>query len=217
MFNELNENEMVIAGLGSAGLGAGKKLAQNDMGATKTRLAALSRVALLPKEVQEGLKKGNLQFVDLNTYDTVAFKGHQVKFFESSIKEEIGVTNLDGGKFEKDEWVIITGIQILHDPNAATATHPKGLLFNNVNLPAELLNGEFTMKIDGNDAIPNQSMRVFHNGVPGYQNDKPFGLYTLDNPKIIPPQKSFGINVEGTDDVSGYLKVMLIGVRIKSK
>lgn len=215
MLNELTQNELMIAGLGS--LGAANKFAASEVGATPTRLAALNRIPALPKAVQEALKNGDAQLAELNVYDTVPFKGHIADFFESSIKEEVGITNLDGGKFNQGEYAIITGIQIFYDADAGNTGLPKGLNFNTSVFPAALLNGNFKMIIDKNEAIPEQSVRVFHNGVAGYDTDKAFGLYILDNPKIIEPLKSFKLGIEAADDVPGFLKVMLRGVRVIAK
>ena len=59
-------------------------------------------------------------------------------------------------------------------------------------------------------------VRKFFDGFYGYNVQKPFGLYVLNNPKIIEPQTPIEFNVTLPDALNGYLKIFLEGTTVYS-
>jgi len=78
------------------------------------------------------------------------------------------------------------------------------------------LNGEWEIELNGQKVFEKQPIRRFSDGIYGYDTNKPFGLYILNNPKLISPQTPIEFNVNLPNEVKGYLKVFLEGTSVNS-
>lgn len=138
-----------------------------------------------------------------------------VKMFESGDKEVIGLSNLDGGKLEKDQHFCVTGIVLLYG-TTANGTEDEALVadFNAITGKPALVNGVHRLKSASNkniiDDIPNYVFDTPANG------EHRMGYYELETPRLIEPQKEIKFEVEvpslsGIDATKDFLKVFLIG------
>ncbi|NQY09814.1 MAG: hypothetical protein HRT71_09915 [Flavobacteriales bacterium] len=215
---DLTEEEVILAGLEGRGSrrrnkeGRGKRRSRgskkrsfgNESGASRNRRQFLDRAAQLPEDIQKNLVDGKAQISDSPYYATGEIKGTRAELIKISQSEELGITNIDNGKLNKGRHLTLSGIKLLYDENDIDGAFTD--LF-----PADLLNGEWELEINGKKVFPKQPIRKFYDGFVGYNNQKPFGLYVLDNPKKIDPQTPFEFNVDLPNEVDGFLKVFFVG------
>ncbi|MCI5058473.1 MAG: hypothetical protein MRY83_20340, partial [Flavobacteriales bacterium] len=195
---ELTNEEIILAGLGSASRGMSRKGIKGEIGASKFRKHFLERAHQLPKPIQKSLVTGKAQISDAPYYSTAEIKGTRCELIRLSVSEEIGITNIDNGKLGKDRHLTLSGIRLLYDASAINGNFVNGF-------PADLLNGEWEMELNGKKVFEKQPIRRFFDGFYGYNTNKPFGLYVLNNPKTIEPQTPIEFNVDLPDDVNGFL------------
>ena len=208
---ELTNEEIVLAGLegldGRRRFGNMKRAVRNEMGASRFRKQFLERVSQLPKQIQSSLAKGKAQISDAPFYATGQIKGTRAELIKLSQSEELGITNLDNGKLNKDRHLTLSGIRLLYDANDVN-----GKFIDT--FPADLLNAEWELELNGKKVFEKQPMRRFFDGFYGYNTNKPFGLYVLNNPKTIEPQTPIEFNVNLPKEVGGFLKVFLEGTTV---
>lgn len=209
--NELTTEEIVLAGLGEVGRGRNrmglKNIAKKEIGASRFRTQFLERVHKLPKETQKALQDGKAQISDAPYYSTAEMKGTRAELVKLSVSEQIGITNIDNGKLGKDRHLTLSGIRLLFDKEAINGN------FTDV-FPADLLNGEWELELNGRKVFEKMPIRKFFDGFYGYNTQKPFGLYVLNNPKTINPQTPIEFNVNLPKEIQGFLKVFFEGTTV---
>jgi len=211
---ELTNEEIILAGLHDDGLdgkrgrsssrGKGIRL---DIGASTFRKHFLERVHQLPKPIQKALIQHRAQISDAPFYSTADIKGSRAELVKTSVSEKIGITNIDNGKMGKDRHLTLSAIRLIYD---ATAINGK---FIDV-FPADLLNAEWELELNGKKVFEKMPIRKFFDGFFGYNTNKPFGLYLLNNPKNVEPQTPIEFNVDLPDAVPGFLKVFFEGTTV---
>ena len=157
--------------------------------------------------MRNALKNGRAQISDAPYYATAEVKGTRTEMIKLSQPEELGITNIDNGKLGKDRHLTLSGVRLLYDANAMDGEFTDAF-------PAHLLNGEWELELNGKKVFEKQPIRRFFDGFYGYNANKPFGLYVLNNPKTIKPQTPIEFNINLPDDVPGYLKVFLEGTTV---
>ena len=217
--DDLTNDEIILAGLGEIGEVDGRRrnrnlsrlrsMAKSEIGASRFRRHFLERVQKLPRNVQTDLIRGKAQISDAPYYATSELKGTRSELIRLSVSEELGITNIDNGKLNKDRFLTLSGIRLLYD-KAST----KGAFIDP--FPPDLLNGEWELELNGKKVFEKQPIRRFFDGFYGYNTSKPFGLYVLNNPKIINPQTPIEFNVNVPSEVQGFLKVFLEGTSVYS-
>ena len=166
------------------------------------------RMHLLPREIQEGIARKTLQAVDAAFYVTKNVSGNRViKMMKDDDNKVVGVSNISGGKFEKGNVMLLSGIIIVASvgvPNAAEGTY--GLL------PAVIRNGEFEFKANGTTLVPITPLELFNTT----GTTRQVGYYKLDNPKIIYDQQAMELNIEWGANAADntIVKAILIGTAI---
>ena len=212
---ELTNEEIVLSGLGEID-GRGRRIrtssrrrniGRSEMGASRFRKHFLERIHKLPQPIQESLVKGKSQISDSPYYSTAEIKGTSSELIRLSVSEEIGITNIDNGKLGKDRHLTLSGLRLLYDKSSITGTFTD-------TFPADLLNGEWEIEINGKKVFDKQPIRRFFDGFYGYNANKPFGLYMLNNPKTIEPQTPIEFNIKLPNAVPGFLKVFLEGTTV---
>jgi len=210
---ELTNEEIILAGLGDLeGHGRKRKLGarnigKREIGASRFRRQFLERVYKLPKPVQKALVRGQAQVSDAPWYSTAPINGTRAELIRTSVSEQIGITNIDNGKLGKDRHLTLSAIRLLYDAVAID-----GAFIDQY--PADLLNGEWELELNGKKVFPKQPIRKFFDGFFGYNINKPFGLYVLINTKNVEPQTPIEFNVDLPNAVPGFLKVFLEGTTI---
>lgn len=209
---ELTQDEIILSGLGRGrntnnGANRLKKAVRSEMGASRFRKQFLERIHLLPKDIQMALMKGKAQISDAPYYSTGEIRGTRSEVIKLSNSEEIGITNIDNGKLNKDRHFILSGIRLLYDAEAALGTFTQGY-------PVQLLNAEWELELNNKKVFEKMPIRKFFDGIFGYDVHKPFGMYILNNPKVINPQTPIEFNIDLPNELQGYLKVFLEGTTV---
>lgn len=209
---ELTNEEIVLAGLGEVDgrrrFGSSRrKVGRSELGASRFRKHFLERIHKLPKPIQKSLMTGKSQISDAPYYSTAQIKGTSTELIRLSVSEQIGITNIDNGKLGKDRHLTLSGIRLLYDKASINGKFVDPF-------PADLLNGEWEMELNGKKIFEKQPVRRFFDGFYGYNTNKPFGLYVLNNPKSIEPQTPIEFNIKLPNEVQGFLKVFLEGTTV---
>ncbi len=215
--DDFDDDDDDLQGLGEIGRGRRRgrsrrrrtvrRAIRKEMGASRFRRHFLDRLHKLPSHIQGSLRKGKAQISDAPYYATAELRGTRSELIKLSIPEQLGITNIDNGKLNKDRYLTLSGIRLLYDKDSdkGSFTDP---------FPADLLNGEWELELDGQKVFEKQPIRRFFDGFYGYNTGKPFGLYVLNNPKMISPQTPIEFNVNLPKEVGGYLKVFLEGTSV---
>lgn len=206
----------------------------SSTGARTSRNELQKRVHQLDSKVQENLLKGNAQSVDTQFAIVKSISAKtSVDMLKDSDTKEVGVCMLNGGKLEKGEPFMLTGIILMEGVGSGTTENVATISpINFGQLSTIVRNGQFEFKANGKTLIPEMSNEVFVNAFEknvvgagaladyGYGYATPgvgrFGLYTLDNPKMIETQVSMELEVKwgiaGT--TNSFLKAVLVGSRV---
>lgn len=106
----------------------------------------------LPKEIQEGLANGSLQFVDATIYVIKDAAGSKsVKMFSSADNEVVGLSNLTGAKLPKGQFFLMTGLSL--DYASRTSASDLTIAKFDDNYPAALESGEISKIICGDENL----------------------------------------------------------------
>ena len=204
---ELTEEEILLSGLGKGRSRGLRRAVKSEMGASRFRRHFLERVHLLPKDIQNALRQGKAQISDAPYYSTGEIRGTNAELIKLSVSEEIGITNIDNGKLGKDRHFILSAVRLMYDPDSGLGEFVS-------KYPKQLLNGEWELELNSKKVLEKMPVRKFFDGFFGYNVDKPFGTYVLNNPKTINPQTPIEFNVKLPTELNGYLKVFLEGTTV---
>ncbi|MFC5047688.1 hypothetical protein ACFSTE_05860 [Aquimarina hainanensis] len=208
--DDLTNDEIILSGLGGRGRNSNLRQAvKKEIGASRFRRHFLDRVHKLPQPIQQDLVKGKAQISDAPYYATARLKGTRSELIKLSTPEKLGITNIDNGKLNKDRFLTLSAIRLLFDKQSIEGCFTDSF-------PADLLNGEWELELNGQKVFEKQPIRKFFDGFYGYNTTKPFGLYVLNNPKIIHPQTPIEFNINLPNEVQGFLKVFLEGTSVYS-
>jgi hypothetical protein len=166
------------------------------------------RINLLPKEIQQGLASKNLQAVDAAYYVTKSVSGNKIiKMLKDDDTKIVGISNISGGKFEKGNVMLLSGIVIVASVGVVKGEEGKYDV-----LPDAIRNGEFEFKANGTTIVPITSLEVFNT----IGTTRQRGYYKLDNPKMIYDQQSMELNLEWGSNAAAdtFVKAILIGTAV---
>lgn len=172
------------------------KIARNVHTSRRSRAEMEKFFKQLPKHVKGELLKGGVRLADFTIYSTKLITSKTIKMFEPQDDKEVGVRNISNAKLPKNMVFLVSGIYLLtgksadlDDPEAN-----KAINFRSVSSIPALCNGEFSLKANKKQIIPeNQSIRRF-----ATDNDTtvPVGYYKLDNPRLIRDEELIEFTVE---------------------
>jgi hypothetical protein len=159
------------------------KLASTGAPSKGSRAEMEKFFAELPASIKESLVKGELRLADTMVYSIKPVNSKTIKMWETQDDKEVGLRNISNAKLPKNQALLVSGIVLL----AATAADGskdkiiaadyRGL----ENFPA-LLNGEFNLKYNKRQIVPETSNYVFRTQSYNYV---PLGYYKLANPRLI--------------------------------
>src|ERR1035437_3431725 len=136
----------------------GKGGASATSGRSDSRAEFEKRVYMLPKEIQEGLANKTLQAVDAAYYITKSVSNAKIiKMLKDDDTKIVAVSNVSGGKLEKGNVMLLSGIILLASVGVPKVEDAKFDL-----LPDNIRNGEFEFKANGTTLIPISSCEVFN-------------------------------------------------------
>jgi len=131
---------------------------------------------LLPAEIQQAIRGGQLQLVDEILYSAKEVKEmRDFYLMESGDNKDVGVTNVDKQKIAANKWTLLCGIQLLSAKTAAD----KFEVCNEL-----ILNGEFELNVGSTVIVPNISCTVFNTDD---RTDILPGLWLGFDPQFITP------------------------------
>lgn len=175
-----------------------KKLVQpsSSQVSRKSRGEMEKHFGQLQKHIQEGLKKGSLRLADYTIYSIKPINSKTIKMFETQDDKEVGVRNISNAKLPKNNVFLVSGIYLLTgtNPDPANAEGFKATRFGSVTQVNALCNGEFSLKANRKQLIPeNQSIRCF---ATDNDNSVAMGYYKLDNPRLINDEELIEFTIE---------------------
>ncbi len=175
------------------------KLASTGAPSKGSRAEMEKFFAELPPSIKEALVKGDLRLADTMIYSIKPVNSKTIKMWETQDDREVGLRNISNAKLPKNQALLVSGVILL----AATAADGskdkvisadyKGL----ENYPA-LLNGEFNLKYNKRQIVPETSNYIFRTQNYNYV---PLGYYKLSNPRLIVDDVLIELTIElGTTD-----------------
>ena len=181
-----------------------------DQNNLTSRGHAVARMGALPKDIQAGLVAKRLQLADTRFYFVkVANAVASVRMIASADVKAPGVCNVNGGKLEKDNYFLLTGLILL----SGVAADPLNAAFSYVPLAVD--NGDFEFKAAGNKYLlpKDTSCQVFDTS---NRTDIEKGLFKLDSPKWIEPQVDIEMNIRFSQATAANtnLKLILVGMSV---
>jgi hypothetical protein len=177
-------------------------------GRSDSRAEFEKRMYMLPKEIQEGLANKTLQAVDAAYYITKNVSNAKIiKMLKDDDTKVVTVSNVSGGKLEKGNVMLLSGIILLASVGVPNVQDAKFDL-----LPDNIRNGEFEFKANGTTLVPITSCEIFNTTETLRQK----GHYKLDNPKIIFDQQAMELNVEWGSNAPAdtFVKAILVGTAV---
>jgi len=143
----------------------------------------------LPLNVKEELKKGKLHYADTIIYSVKQISSNTVKMFETQDDREIGLRNIANAKLQKNQCLLVSGIQVLVQPTAllpGSNIPTKDAILQasvlQIDYCTAFLHGEFSFRANMKTIVPETSNKVFmSSSFTGY----PPGYYKLHNPRLI--------------------------------
>jgi len=185
-----------------------RSIGRRESGASRFRRQALERVSKMGRTVQKALVTGKAQISDMVYYSCAEVSGKHCELISEAVSKKLGLTNIDNGKLGKDKEFVLSAVKIAYDRNTIDGKYADPI-------PSEAYNGEWELELNGKKVFDDMPVSVFADGTIGYNVNKPYGFYALNNPKHIKPQTTIEFNIKTPQDISGYFKVFLIGTTVK--
>ena len=170
------------------------KLANTGTSSRGSRAEMEKHFAELPPSIKEALVKGELRLADNIIYSIKPVTSKTIKLFETQDDKEIGLRNISNSKLPKNQALLVSGVYLLAGTAAdaskdkVIATAFKGL----EDFPA-ISNGEFNLKSNKKQIVPETSMVIFKTG---NNHNVPMGYYKLANPRLIQDDVLVELTVE---------------------
>lgn len=137
----------------------------------------------LPPYIKEGMKRGDLRLADTVIYSIKPVTSRTIKLFETQDDKEIGLRNISNAKLPKNQSFLVSGI-ILLVGSAPDSTKDKvmSINFDAVESIPAIANGEFSLKANKKQIVPETSNAVFKTkNLHSVQS----GYFKLANPRLI--------------------------------
>jgi hypothetical protein len=170
------------------------KLANTGATSKGSRAEMEKHFGELPAHIKQGLAKGELRLADTVIYSIKTASSKTVKMFETQDDKEIGLRNISNAKLPKNQAMLVSGIVLLA-ANSADLTKDKimATAFDKVETFPSLANGEFSLKANKKQIVPETSNNVFKTV---NMHSVPVGYYKLANPRLIVDDVLIELNVE---------------------
>jgi hypothetical protein len=148
----------------------------------------------LPASIKEALVKGDLRLADTLIYSIKPVNSKTIKMWETQDDREVGFRNISNAKLPKNQALLVSGIYLLAG-TAASSGKDQVLSTKYVGLEnySALLNGEFNVKYNKKQIVPETSNYVFRTD---QYTQVPVGYYKLANPRLIVDDVLIELTVE---------------------
>ncbi len=169
-----------------------RKLSGKQMGSRGSRAEFEKFFKEVPDGVKENLLNGNLRLADYTIYSIKQINSKTIKMFETQDDKEIGLRNISNAKLPKNFVFLVSGIYLLagtipvsesggSDPS--NKEKQKAIDFRSVRTFPTIANGEFTLKANKKQIVPEGS--IIRKFITDNNTFVPLGYYKLDNPRLI--------------------------------
>lgn len=139
--------------------------------------------AELPEHIRTSLAKGELRLADTVIYSIKPVTSKTIKLFETQDDKEIGIRNISNAKLPKNQCLLVSGIVLLAGVSAdGTKDKIMATNFDKIEGFPALANGEFSLKANKKQIVPETSNNVFKTQ---NMHSVPVGYYKLSNPRLI--------------------------------
>ncbi len=174
------------------------------------------RFRRLPVHVQEGLKNGSLHLADTAIY-SIKPMDRTIRMFEEKDDRELGLRNISGGRLEKNQCLLLTGLRIMSHvaPSASKEDIISGW-DSAIEVFPPLVLGEFCLKVSQRIVIPETPNIVFRSEGDVTMGASP-AYYKLANPVLINEEERIELTIELGSMKAGfpgslpYVKAALFG------
>lgn len=159
------------------------KLANTGASSKGSRAEMEKHFSELPAHIKQGLAKGELRLADTVIYSIKQVSSKTIKMFETQDDKEIGLRNISNAKLPKNQALLVSGIVLL--AGVATELSKDKVMatkFGDLGDFAPIVNGEFSLKSNKKQIVPETSNNVFKTS---NMHNVPIGYYKLANPRLI--------------------------------
>ena len=152
-----------------------------------------ANMQILPTEVQNAILNRQLTLVDQVLYFTKALNNNNTaELVQDSDTKVAGITNVNGGKLEAGNYMLLSGIRLRTATVTANADHSILAAANFTGaLNNQVANGELEIVAAGKPLLPRCSNGRFVTGSDVKWNN----YFALDCPKLIVPQAAIRANL----------------------
>lgn len=159
------------------------KLASTGGASRGSRAEMEKHFGELPAHIKDGLAKGDLRLADTVIYSIKPATSKTIKLFETQDDKEIGLRNISNAKLPKNQALLVSGIILLAGiPAELTKDKVMGTRYLAIEDFAAIANGEFSLKANKKQIVPETSNGVFKTS---NMHNVPIGYYKLANPRLI--------------------------------
>ena len=159
------------------------KLVTPAMASKGSRAEMEKHFGELPQHIKDGLAKGELRLADTIIYSIKPVSSKTIKIFETQDDKEIGLRNISNAKLPKNQVMLVSGIILLAGVSAdATKDKIIATNYDKVESIPALANGEFALKSNKKQIVPDTSNNVFKTS---NLHLTPMGYYKLANPRLV--------------------------------
>ncbi len=153
----------------------------------------------LPPHIKQGLAKGELRLADTIIYSIKQVNSKTIKLFETQDDKETGLRNISNAKLPKNQALLVSGILLLAAvPVDLSKDKIMAAKYDTIETFGALSNGEFSLKSNKKQIVPETSNAVFKTG---NMHNVPIGYYKLANPRLIHDDLLMELTIElGTMD-----------------
>ena len=187
------------------------KLANTGAPSKGSRAEMEKHFTELPPHIKEGLARGELRLADYTIYSRKMITSKTIKMFETQDDKQVGICNISNAKLPKNQCLLVSGIILLAGTSADTTKDKlMASLLNGVNNYGALQSGEFSLKANKKQIVPDTSIIDFNTN--GYTN-VPQGYYKLANPRLIHDDVLIECTIElGTMDGIAANSFLFVGL-----
>ncbi|WP_336065654.1 hypothetical protein [Mesoflavibacter sp. CH_XMU1404-2] len=186
-------------------------------------IAFLGMVSFLfPEQTRAAIQSNKLKVTDTAVYIRKQFTaGNTAKLIDGSTDKLVGITNVDGNKFDAFRNLVITDISVKYGKDAS-ATDAAAIDYNANAMPAALRNAELVVR-QGSRVVVSMPLSTFEPG----KNASPASIgadaYSLKTWAVLVEGQPFTCNIEfangatiaGTDN--HFVEVQFFGAETGSR
>jgi len=168
------------------------------------------------QDLVKALNGGAIKLVETMIYSTICIQEQtKINLFANGVQNKFaGRTNLNTGKLDKGNVLLLQAIQVLTSIDSVDSTLDNGANSTFTTPMKQVINGHFIFKSDTETMIDRTGSYFFQRGT----TEVP-GLWKLETPILINAQKTleFELELSGVAPLKSFARVNLYGLMTKNK